>query len=163
MVQFLPTAHDAQDNAGRRGRTGERSVERRTAVERIGKHDAMRFLKFSRRNESVNRFSTGGWGDFTAYLEIDDQLVTRQVNVYAAGPILRYDRSHWCDDFGVMWTRRFSRKQKAANGAEVISAVDFEAQWESALRRGIWSDQRMHSRQAAWGTWEQKILGQFSK
>jgi hypothetical protein len=41
VVQFLSTAHNAGNDAGRRGRTGERSADRRAAVERIGEGDGM--------------------------------------------------------------------------------------------------------------------------
>ena len=37
MVQVLPSTHDAQDDAGSRGRDRERSVDSGTTVERIGK------------------------------------------------------------------------------------------------------------------------------
>jgi hypothetical protein len=119
----------------------------------------MRFLKFKRPGNYGDRFSNDTWGPFAVYLEIDDQLVVRQVNVYAAGQILRYDRSHWCDDFGAMWMRRFSRKQKAAHGGEAIGAEEFERQWQRALRNGIWNEQVSHSRQAEWGTWEKQMSG----
>ena len=114
----------------------------------------MRFLKFRRQTRCGNRFSNDEWGPFTVYLEIDDQFTVRQVYVYDAGQILRYDRSHWCDDFGAMWMQRFSRKQKAARGGESISAEEFETQWQRSLQHGRWSEQLAHSRQAEWGRWE---------
>jgi hypothetical protein len=43
------------------------------------------------------------WGPATYFFEADEQgVVLRQVEVYEAGQILRYDGRHWRDDFGML-------------------------------------------------------------
>jgi hypothetical protein len=97
------------------------------------------------------------WGDFICYLEVaDDQFTVRQVDVFENGNILRYDRSHWCDVYGMLLGLRFSRKPKWAvffPGAEVISAADFEKVWRTARRSPLWELQVNSSRAAEWGAW----------
>jgi hypothetical protein len=99
--------------------------------------------------------AASGWGDFTHYLEVaDDQFTVREVDVFENGNILRYDRSHWCDDYGMLLGLRFSRKPKWAvffPGAEVISAADFEKVWRKARRSPLWELQVNSSRVAEWG------------
>ncbi len=119
----------------------------------------MRYL----REQLVNyhqMFASNEWGPFTVYLEIDDQHVTRQVNVYKTGQILKYDRSHWCDDFGMMFVGRFSRKQKATRGYEIIKATEFEKLWKVALQSELWPRQLDQSRENEWGTWKERVADQ---
>ena len=77
-----------------------------------------------------------GWGECVRYLEIaDDQYVVRQVEVFDNKNVLRYDRSHWCDGFGQLLGRRFSRKPKWAvgfPGAEIIEPTEFERVWRGS-------------------------------
>lgn len=95
---------------------------------------------------------TADWGAFIRYLEVgDDQHVIRQVDQYDNGTLLRYDRSHWCDDFGMLLCGRFSRKQKAARLGAVITAAEFERVWRKALGSPFREEQVRHSRQAVWG------------
>jgi hypothetical protein len=74
-------------------------------------------------------FVAADWGDSVRYVEVaDDQFAVRQIEVFDNGNVLRYDRSHWCDDFGQLLGLRFSRKPKWAAsfpGAEVIEAAEF--------------------------------------
>jgi hypothetical protein len=95
------------------------------------------------------------WGDFTAYVEVaDDQFATRQVCVFRNGKVLRYDRAHWCDDFGMLTGLRFSRKPKWAvyyPGAELITLRDFEKVWRTAHTSNLWETQLASSRVAKWG------------
>ena len=52
------------------------------------------------------------------------QYADRQVETFDNGSVLRYDRLHWCDDFGHLLGLRFSRKPKWTAlfpGAEVIA------------------------------------------
>jgi hypothetical protein len=95
------------------------------------------------------------WGDFTRYLEVgDNQFALRQVDVFENGKVLRYDPSHWCDDYGMLIGLRFSRKPKWAvffPGAELISAAEFEKVWRAAQRSLIWDFQVASSRAVEWG------------
>ncbi|MEX0614156.1 MAG: hypothetical protein WD229_18700 [Pirellulales bacterium] len=103
-------------------------------------------------------FIAAGWGEFVRYLEVgDDQHAVRQVEIFDNGNVLRYDRSHWCDDFGLLLGLRFSRKPKWSKtfpGAEIIAAAEFERVWRAARRSPLWEQQVAHSRAAQWGTWE---------
>jgi len=57
------------------------------------------------------------------------KFAMRQVETFADGNMLRYDRTHWCDDFGMLLRLKFSRKPKWAAhfpGAEAITAAGFE-------------------------------------
>ena len=68
--------------------------------------------------------------------------------------MLRYDLTHWCDDFGQMFIGLFSRKQKAKGyDGHFISTAEFEKHWNVAIQFGIWTEQVARSRQAEWGTW----------
>jgi hypothetical protein len=95
------------------------------------------------------------WGEFIRYLEVaDDQYAVRQVEVFSNGRVLRYDRAHWCDDFGQLLGLRFSRKPKWVAffpGAEVVEVAEFERVWQAAQRSPLWKDQVARSRAAQWG------------
>src|SRR5260370_30608883 len=96
-----------------------------------------------------------GWGEFVRYVEVaDDQYAAREVKVFDNGTVLRYDRSHWCDEFGQLLGRRFSRKQKWAIGfvgVELIEAAAFERLWRAARRSPLWEQQVARSRAPQWG------------
>ena len=102
-----------------------------------------------------NDFVANVWGEFTRYVEVgDDRYVTRQIEIFDNGRVLRYDRDHWCDDFGMLICCLFSRKPKWAKffpGAEVLSAVEFEKVWRKVLRSTFWEDQIARSRSKQWG------------
>lgn len=119
----------------------------------------LRYIR-ERRHDRIQRslpFLSDEWGSLWIYLELDGQWVSRQVNVYDSGQILRYDRAHWCDEFGHMLVGRFSLKPKAAGpDAEFITASIFEQQWRAALRSLHWPEQVLRSRERDWGTWEQR-------
>ena len=97
------------------------------------------------------------WGNFTYFIEVDGQYVNRQVNRYANGNVLRYDRPHWCDDFGCMFLGRFSHKQKAGRGMAPLTAAEFERIWVGALSSPKWSEQIARSREKDWGKWAEHI------
>ena len=103
------------------------------------------------------------WGDFTNYLEVaDDQFAVREVKIFENGNILRYDRSHWCDIYGMLSGLRFSRKPKWAvffPNAQVITGADFEKVWSKARRSPLWKLQVNNSRVAEWGAWRQVRSG----
>lgn len=116
----------------------------------------MRYLKGADRYYRRG-FLSEGWGEFTLYLEIDDQLVVREVHAHESGQLLRYDRSHWCDDFGMMHVGRFSRKQKASRDYETITPEQFERIWRLALRSELWPQQVARSREPQWGSWQDRF------
>lgn len=90
-----------------------------------------------------------GWGECVRYVEIaDDHYAARQVEDYTHGRVLRYDRTHWCDQFGQLFGCLFSNKQKAINNrptAVVIEQTEFEQAWISALASPLWTQQIEHS------------------
>lgn len=100
-------------------------------------------------------FTTVDWGEFVRYIQVaDDQYATRQVEVFEDGSILRYERSHWCDDFGMLLGLKFSRKPKWAvffPGAELIVGTEFENAWKLSQRSKLWKQQVDRSRVIAWG------------
>ena len=84
----------------------------------------------------MQRSLAAGWG-ITRYLEVgDDWLAVRQVDFFENGNVLRYDRHHKWDNYGMLVGLKFSRKPKWAKffpGADTISEDDFERAWRSAL------------------------------
>lgn len=90
----------------------------------------------------MQRSLAAGWGSVSRYLEVgDDQRAVRQVDVFENGNILRYDRYHERDDYGMLVGLRFSRKTKWAKffpGAEMISGDDFEKVWRPAQSSPLW-------------------------
>src|SRR5437879_2522494 len=111
---------------------------------------------FKQRGRCLHRDSwAADWGECVRYLEIaDDRYAARQVEVYKRGHVLRYDRSHWCDRFGLLFLCLFSRKRKAIEGrigAQVIEAKEFERAWRMALSSPMWEQQVEQSLAAEWG------------
>lgn len=104
------------------------------------------------------------WGPFTRYVEVsEDQFVTRQVHVFPNGNVLRYDRKHWADDFGMLLGLRFSFQPKWRRGfhnVKMISAAEFEKVWKMAKSSNLWNLQLEHSRAAQWGTRPHWLLTQ---
>jgi hypothetical protein len=76
-----------------------------------------------------------GWGGVSCYLEVgDDQLAVRQIDVFENENVLRYDRYHDWEDYGMLIGIRFSRKPKWAKffpSAELISENDLARVWRS--------------------------------
>jgi hypothetical protein len=93
---------------------------------------------------------TEGWGEISKYIEVgDDRRAVRQVDVFDNGNVLRYDRSHEWDGYGMLVGLKFSRKPKWAAffpGAEMISGNDFERVWRSAQSSPLWAVQVAGSR-----------------
>ena len=96
------------------------------------------------------------WGEFTRYVEVgDDQFAIRQIDIFRNGTYLRYDRSHWCDDFGMLLGLRFSRKRKWAKhfpGAVSVVGKEFERLWRAAASSPAAKVQADTARMADWGT-----------
>ncbi len=101
-------------------------------------------------------FLASEWGEFVRYMEVaDNQYAVRQIEVFDNGNVLRYDRAHWCDDFGQLLGLRFSRKPKWAvffPGAESICAAEFERVWRRARHSALWEEQLARSRAEQWGS-----------
>lgn len=115
-----------------------------------------RYLHGQRQSYGIPLLSDA-WGSFDYYLEIDNQHVTRQVNVFENGDILRYTREHWCDDYGMMFIGTFSLKQKAARGRHPIDQKEFEKVWRRSLESSNWINQRSTAKMAQWGTWSERV------
>ena len=97
------------------------------------------------------------WGGFDYYIEIHDQHVTRQVNVFENGEILRYTREHWCDQYGVMFIGTYSLKQKAARDCRVIERSEFEKLWRRSLKSSNWANQQDTAKMNEWGLWTERV------
>jgi hypothetical protein len=113
-------------------------------------------LYFKATGRCISRdFVADPWGDFVRYIEVaDDQLALRQVDLFENGNVLRYDRQHWCDDFGQLLGLRFSRKPKWVKffpDAETVEASEFERIWRNAQGSLMWKEQVARSRAECWG------------
>jgi hypothetical protein len=64
----------------------------------------------------------------------DDLYVTRHVDAYRNGHFLRYDRSHWIDEFGMLADMRYDEKKWTTwwGAAIRIAAEDFDSAWRAA-------------------------------
>src|SRR3954468_14620059 len=115
----------------------------------------MIYFKCSGRTISGLGFQSQSWGPFIRYIEVaEDQLANRQVEVFKNGSILRYDRTHWCDDFAMLTRLKFSRKPKWRvffPNSETITKTEFEKVWKNAQ---LWTEQCACSRASAWGSFE---------
>ena len=116
----------------------------------------IRYLQGHRQSYGTPQLSDD-WGAFDYYIEIVEQYVSRQVNVFDNGEILRYTREHWCDDYGMMFIGAFSFKQKAARGCRAIVQKDFEKIWRRSLDSPTWRKQRDTAKMARWGTWTERV------
>lgn len=71
-----------------------------------------------------------GWGASWWHFETDHSgTVLRQVEVYDAGPSLRYDREHETDAFGGLSTEPLAASEHAPFAS---SAAEFERAWSGA-------------------------------
>ena len=85
-----------------------------------------------------------GWGRFTRYLEIGEDLrAVRQVDAYADGHLLSYDRVHWVDEFGMLGDAKINRNRKSGpwGRSEEIEYDEFERVWTSARASPTWPQQ----------------------
>jgi hypothetical protein len=96
-------------------------------------------IAMSRYNKSAPQKRRTGlpgeeWGCFVRYLEIgDDSYATRQVDVFENGHALRYDRSHYVDDYGMLADMRWStRWSEWWPGGQEISPAQFGEVWRDA-------------------------------
>jgi hypothetical protein len=117
---------------------------------------AVRYFSGKRRSYG-RRLLSSDWGEFSFYIEIVDQHVSRQLNQFENGNLLRYDRDHWCDDFGFMFVGTYSRKQKAGRGMTPISSDEFERIWKRSLAESLWKEQQAHAKMHKWGIWAERV------
>ena len=115
----------------------------------------IRYLNGHRQSYGTPQLSDD-WGSFDYYIEIDDQHVTRQVNVFENGEILRYTREHWCDQYGMMFIGKYSLKQKAARGCRVIDQNEFDKLWRRSLESPNWAKQQNTAKMDEWGSWTER-------
>jgi hypothetical protein len=90
------------------------------------------------------REPAANWGRFTRYLEIGEDLrAVRQVDHFADGHLLSYDRTHWVDDFGMLGDARINRNRKRGlrGRAEEIDSVEFARIWTAARASPTWPQQ----------------------
>lgn len=81
------------------------------------------------------------WGRFTRYLEIgEDRYILRHVDLYENGHLLRYDRCHWVDGFGILAEMRYDEKkwEEWWGPAIPIDAAEFESVWRIAGAAACW-------------------------
>ena len=63
--------------------------------------------------EGWDQHISAQWGQCTRYIEVlDDQLASRTIEIYKNGNVLKYDRSHRSDEFGMLFGAKFSKKPK---------------------------------------------------
>ena len=79
---------------------------------------------------------TDEWGQCTIHGEIGTDLFpTRCVYQFGNGRLLKYDRTHWFDDFGQLGTLAYCdfRWVKFWGESTVISPAEFERVWKLAI------------------------------
>jgi hypothetical protein len=73
------------------------------------------------------------WGPCRRLVEVhDDQSAVRQIDLYDNGLVLKYDRDHARDEYGMLIGFRFSRKQKWRKGfpsVRMMSKMEFDRVW----------------------------------
>jgi hypothetical protein len=82
------------------------------------------------------------WGKLTRYVEIGEDLCAlRHVDVFENGNMLRYDRSHWVDDFGMLCDALIDRNRKERRRSVEIEPAEFEHVWQIARQSPTRRDQ----------------------
>lgn len=107
----------------------------------------MLYLKASGRGPLDSK-PQHSWGTFTRYMEIgDDEFGLRHVDSYANGYILRYDRTHWIDRFGLLIDKRYDAAEweKWWKAGITIEVAEFEQVWRAAESSPTWRKQQKHS------------------
>jgi hypothetical protein len=77
------------------------------------------------------------WGRFTRYIEVGaDGFAVRHIDAFECGQMLRYDRVHWVDAFGMLADAHIGRTVSRSRRWRIlaIEALEFEAEWEKAGR-----------------------------
>jgi hypothetical protein len=114
----------------------------------------LRYHKSPPQHQRVPCSVTWEWGDVVVYVELGlDGFAVRHVAAYANGNLLRYDRHHWVDEFGMLADARYSRKRWGNSWGEPvpIDAGEFERMWELAGHAPIHQQQLNYVRPAEFG------------
>ena len=100
----------------------------------------MLYLKAPGQGPSVDE-PRRSWGKLTRYLEIgEDGYAVRHVDVYENGHVLRFDRTHWVDNFGMLADMRYNPKkwEKWWGPSLTIEAAEFDEVWRAAEASPTW-------------------------
>lgn len=84
------------------------------------------------------------WGVLERFLELGTDLyAVRQVDVFANGRLLAYDRSHWVDEYGMLADGRVCRNDILGRAPKTkeISESDFQSMWLEAITSSTWKEQ----------------------
>ncbi len=114
---------------------------------------AVYYAKATARGPSILE-PAATWGHFIGYLEIGEDLrAIRQVDVFANGNALSYDRAHWVDDFGMLGDAQINRNRKQGPWwhSEEIDAATFERVWTAARASPTWRQQMATAQMALRG------------
>jgi len=94
------------------------------------------------------------WGKFVRYIDVDADLrPRRQVDLFENSCLLRHDRTHWVDSYGILGDARVNRNKPVGpwGRSDEISALEFESVWEAAGKTDLWKLQLSTSRSAEMG------------
>ncbi len=70
-------------------------------------------IHFECSADGWQHFESESWGPCRRMIEVlDDQMASRQIEVYRDGRVLVYDRAHPQDRYGMLIGLRFSRQDK---------------------------------------------------
>lgn len=85
---------------------------------------------FRRRWDESRGDQFDNWGGAMYYFEVDDVgLSIRQVEMYDAGPVLRYGPAHEEDEFGQLGATQLDELEDWTTWA--ITPEDFEVAWSA--------------------------------
>jgi hypothetical protein len=89
-------------------------------------------MRYEKARDQFDRYRTADWEHSCRYLEIaGDSFSSRQVDVCSNGNCLRYDRSIWVDEFGMLGEARHSPEYASRCqqqwAVEEITRDEFEA------------------------------------
>lgn len=90
----------------------------------------MSFRYFKRRWDELRGDDYDNWGTSMWYFEMDaDNYVTRQIEVYDNGKILKYDELHVEDEYGGLAEKAFDKEELVDFEPCLISRDEFEVAW----------------------------------
>lgn len=108
----------------------------------------------STQQEYPSGFPLHDWGRFTRYLDIASDLrPIRHVDVFENGRTLRYDRGHWCDEFGMLADMQSRRNLTVRHWGAIVEipVSEFDAIWSRAGTNEFWPRQLASSRSGELG------------
>jgi hypothetical protein len=90
----------------------------------------MGYRYFKRGWNELRGDDYGNWGTSTWYFEIgSDNYVTRQIEVYESGKVLKYDESYMEDEYGGLAEKAFESEDLEEFEGYIISREEFELAW----------------------------------